>query len=124
MFTWTPKVVKCQIYENGVLLDLKTCSDSELDALVDAIYPLWRTSDSSAIWFDVEVYDKHHMFKEPTRTMEVAAYIKKDYGFPFRKKVSVSNSNYTILVGRKIQIQPKNVLCHKWKEPVEVAFVA
>lgn len=124
MFSWTPKTLKCQIYENGILLDLKSCTDAELQELIDCIFPLWKTSTQSALWFDIDVYEKHHLFKEKTITMEVACFTLNPDSFPARKQVSISAVKYDKMVGRKFSIQPKNTLCHKWKYPVEVAFVA
>jgi hypothetical protein len=121
---WTPKTLKCQIYEDNVLLDLNKCSVGELEAILDCVYPLWKTSEHSAIWFDIDVFEKHHLFKPVTRTIEIGCYVYNQSSFTHRKQVSMSKIHYDHMVGRKIPIQPKNTLCHKWKFPVEIAFVA
>ena len=124
MLNWTPKTLKCQIYENNALLDLRQCTDAELEALVECIYPLWKTSKNSAIWFDVDVFEKYHLFKQPTRTIEVGCYVHNLNSYNPRKQVSISRAHYDRLVGKKFPIQPRNIVFRKWVSPMEVAFVA
>jgi hypothetical protein len=37
---WYPKTLKCQIFEDGQLVDLNTCSDPVLESLADSHYDL------------------------------------------------------------------------------------
>ena len=120
---WWPSTLKCQIYENNQLLDLKSCSKAELHSLTDAIFEYWKTSEQSLRWYDVDVYEKYHLFKQPTISIEVACFIRKPDSYTGRKQVSISKFNTVNPVGRKLKITPKSTLYRKWTEPVEVAFV-
>ena len=120
---WYPKTLKCQIYEDGQLLDLNTCSDPVLESLADSIVKYWKTPVNSAVWFDVEIYEKHYWFKPPKNSIEVVAYIRDINRMSGRKQVSISQLYIDKMVGRKLPIEPEESIMRKWSSNVEVAFV-
>lgn len=120
---WYPKSLKCQIYENGNLLDLNKCGDAELEHLSDAIYPLWRTPVNSAVWFSVEIYEKQHFFKPPSNSIEIEAYIRSLDYISGRQQVSISKLYLDKMVGRKFPIKPDNTYLRTWGDKMEVMFV-
>lgn len=121
---WYPKTLKCQIYENRNLLDLNTCSDSTLENFADAIMIHWRTPDNSAIWFDVEIYEKQYWFKPSKNCLEVVAFKRDTYEISGRKQVDISKLYIDKMVGKKFKIKPKDTIFHTWTENMEVMFVA
>lgn len=123
MIFWTPSVLKCQIYEGSHLLDLNRIHTIVLQELVYSIYPLWKTSPEYSIWFDIEVYEKRSLFKEPTTTIEIQAYIRDINRPSGKKQVSINKANISSRVGRKFVIKPNDTALKRWKHPVEVMFV-
>lgn len=121
---WYPKTLKCQIFEDGQLVDLNTCSDPVLEALADSIMVYWKTPVNSAVWFDVEIYEKHYWFKRPKNSIEVVAYVQDMNKLSGRRQISVSQLYIDKMVWRKLPITPKDVLMRKWSSTLEVAFVA
>lgn len=120
---WYPKTLKCQVYENDELIDLTKCSDSVLENLADAIFPIWKTPVDSYIWFDVEIYEKQYWFRESKNSIEIVAYKHDIYSTTGRKQVSISNLYIEKMVGKKFKIKPENNLFRKWSENTEVAFI-
>lgn len=120
---WYPKTLKCQVYENEQLVDLTSCSDSVLENLADAIFPLWKTPVDSYIWFDVEIYEKQYWFKCPKNSIEIVAYKRDIYSATGRKQVTISNLNIEKMIGKKFQIKPENNVIRKWSENTQVAFI-
>jgi hypothetical protein len=121
---WYPKSLKCQIYENNELVDLNTCSDPCVDNLADAIFVHWRTPTNSAIWFDVQIYEKHYWFRPNKTSIEIEAYKHAPETIAGRKQVDISKLYIDRMVGKKFKIKPENTMFRKWSENVEVAFVA
>ena len=120
---WSPKVLKCQIYEDNVLVDLSKLHGVVLEGLVHAIYPLWRTSPESTIWYGVEVYKRKSIFDFPHIEIDIEAYIRDDTRMFGRRQISINKTNIGNKIGRKIRIQPNDTLIKKWSDNVEVAFV-
>jgi hypothetical protein len=121
---WSPDVLNCQIYENGFLVDLNTLHEVVLGELIDAIYPLWRTSPESSIWYGVQVYEKKSLFKPSSVSIEIEAYVRDVYRMSGKRQISIHKLNLDSKIGRKFQIEPKNTMLKRWSGPVEVAFVA
>jgi hypothetical protein len=120
---WYPKTLKCQVFEDGQLIDLNRCSDSVLESLSDSIVNYWKTPVNSAVWFDIQIYEKHYWFKPPKSSIEVVAYVHDMNKLSGRKQVNVSQLYIDKTVGRKMPISPKDELMRKWSPNVEVAFV-
>lgn len=120
---WYPKTLKCQIFEDGQLVDLNRCSDSVLECIADSIENYWKTPVNSAVWFDIQIYEKHYWFKPPKVSIEVVAYIQDMNKLSGRKQVNVSQLYIDKMVGRKMPISPKDHLLREWSPNVEVAFV-
>lgn len=121
---WYPKTLKCQIYENNELLNLNTCSDATLENFADAIFVHWKTPTNSAIWFDIEIYEKHYWFKPKKNCLEVCAYKRDINSISGRTQVDISKLYIDKMVGKKFKIKPKDTIFHTWTEDMEVAFVA
>lgn len=120
---WSPAVLKCQIYEDNVLVDLSILHGVVLEELVHSIYPLWRTSPDSSIWYGVEVYERKSLFNFPHIEINIEAYIRDDNRMFGRRQISINKTNIGNKIGRKIRIEPKNTMLKKWSDNVEVAFV-
>lgn len=121
---WHPKTLKCQIYDNNEIVDLTKCSDDTLEEIADLCVAHWKTPHNSAIWFDVEIYEKHYWFKPAKNFIEIAAYKFDLNSHDRRIQVDISKLYIDKMLGRKFKITPKNGLIRKWSENVEVAFVA
>lgn len=119
---WYPKTLKCQIYEDGNLIDLNTCSDPILEHLADCIMVHWRTPNNSAIWFDAEIYEKHYWFKPSKNSIEIVSYKLDMDSISRRKQVDVSKLYIDKMIGKKFKIEPEDTIYRKWTN-VEVAFV-
>ena len=120
---WYPKALKCQVYENGNLLDLTTCSDSALENLADAIFVHWKTPDNSFIWFDVEIYEKQYWFRPARNAIEIAAFKRDPYSATGKRQISITKLYIDKMVGKKFKIKPENTSIRKWSDNMEVAFV-
>jgi hypothetical protein len=121
---WYPKTLKCQVFEDGELMDLNTCSDPVLESLADSIMDHWKTPVNSAVCFDVEIYEKHYWFKKPKNSIEIVAYVHDTNQLSGRRQIDISKLYIDKMVGRKLSIQPKDDVMRKWSSTVEVAFVA
>lgn len=119
---WYPKTLKCQIYENNELIDLNKCSDPDLENIADEIVKHWRTPDGSALWFDVEIYEKHYWFKPTKTSIEVCAFLRDPNTMTGRRQISISKLHIDKKIGRKFKISPKESIFRSWKN-TEVAFV-
>ena len=120
---WSPKTLKCQIYDNNVLVDLNSCSDDVLEDLSDAVMVHWKTPDKSAVWFDAEIYEKHHFFKHPTISIDIACYKIDAQTIIKRRQIDISRLYIDKMLGKKFKINPISTLIRKWSDNVEVAFV-
>ena len=120
--TWSPKTLKCQLYEDGCPLDLATIGDPELDNVADEIVKIWKLPDGSSIWFDVEMYEKQYWFKGSKTSLEVICFKRDPNSFYGRTQISISQLYIDKMVGRKFSINPKNTVIRKWNN-LEVAFV-
>lgn len=119
---WNPTVLKTKVYQNGEEISLEKCSDAELESLADAIFHLWKTPTNSAVWFSVEIYERHFFFKRPTVTIEIECY-KRDFGsIDGRYQVSVSKMWQEKMKGRRMIITPKDTLFREWRD-MEVEFI-
>jgi hypothetical protein len=121
---WYPKTLKCQIYDNNELVDLNTCSDPVLENLADSIFVHWKTPTNSALWFDVEIYEKHYWFRPTKNSIEVACYKHEPNSISGRKQMDISKLYIDKMVGKKFKIKPEDTIVRKWNENVEVVFVA
>ena len=120
---WSPDVLKCQIYENGVLVNLNTLHETVLEELVDAIYPLWKTSSNSSIWYGIQVYEKRSLFSSPLTEIDIEAYIRDINRISGKKQVSINRLHVQHKIGKKFKIEPAHTAMKRWNGPVEVAFV-
>ncbi len=120
--SWYPKTLKCQFYENGVLLDLAKVGNAELESLADEVFKFWKMSSGSAVWFDVEIYEKRYWFKPTKVSMEVVCFKINPTMISGKEQVSISKMYVEEKVGKKFKIQPKNTPLCTWIGP-EVAFV-
>lgn len=118
---WNPTILKTKVYQNGDEISLTNCSDADLESLADAIFPLWKTPTNSAVWFSVEIYERHYFFKRPTVSIEIECY-KRDIGaIDGRWQVSISKMWLEKMKGRRITIFPKDTLYREWRD-MEVEF--
>ena len=120
--TWSPKTLKCQIYEGDCPLDLAVVGDPELENIADEIVKLWKLPVGSAICFDVEIYEKQYWFKNSKTSLEVVCFKQDPNIFYGRRQISISNLYIDKMIGKKFPINPKNTVIRKWNN-VEVAFV-
>lgn len=118
---WYPKTLKCEIYENKERVDLNSCGDTELEKLADAIFPIIRSPTNSAVWMDIEIYEKHYWFRPPKNTLEVVAFIAEPY--EGKKQVSVSKLNMDKFLGKGFKIKAENTIMRKWSDDLVVRFV-
>ena len=120
---WYPKSLKCQIYENGVPLDLNMCTDTELEDLADAIIVHWKTPENSAIWFNTAIYEKHSWFKPSKNSIEIECFKFDLYTESRTRQLDISKLYIDKMIGKRFKISPKNTLMRKWLN-AEVMFVA
>lgn len=119
---WSPKTLKCQIYEDDCLLDLATVGDPELEILADEISNIWKLPTGSTISFDLEIYEKQYWFKNSKTSLEVVCFRQDPNVFYGRRQINISKLYIDRMIGKKFPINPKNTVIRKWNN-VEVAFV-
>jgi hypothetical protein len=124
MFTWYPKTLKCQIYDDNKLIDLNKCSDTILENLADSIFVHWKTPINSAIWFDVEIYEKHYWFQPPKNYIEIVCFKLDVNSLSRRKQIDISKLYMDKMFGKRFKITPEDTIYRKWSNNVEVMFVA
>ena len=120
--TWSPKTLKCQLYEDGCPVDLSKVGDPELEDIADEIVKIWKLPVGSSVWFDVEIYEKQYWFKDSKTSLEVVCFKQDPNTFYGITQVSVSNLYIDKMLGKKFQITPKKSIIRKWNN-LEVAFV-
>lgn len=120
---WSPQTLKCQIYDDNKLVDLNQCHDDVLEELADLCLSYWKTPHNSAVWFDVEIYEKHYWSIPPKNFIEICAFKFDLNKHDKRRQVSVSKLYIDKMVGKRFKITPKSGLIRKWSDNVEVAFV-
>ena len=119
---WSPKTLKCQIYEDSCLVDLTNIGEPELEKIADEIVKIWKLPIGSYIWFDVEICEKQYWFKDSKTTLEVVCFKQDPNTIYGRHQINISKLYIDKMLGRKFEITPKNTIIRKWTN-VEVAFV-
>jgi hypothetical protein len=120
--TWSPKTLKCQLYEDDCPVDLANVGDPELENIADEIVKIWKLPTGSSIWFDVEIYEKQNWFKDSKTTLEVVCFKQDPNAFYGRTQISISKLYIDKMLGKKFQINPKSTVIRKWNN-LEVVFV-
>jgi len=117
------KVLKVHVYENDALIDLDSYNDFQLCELRLAIYPLIQTNPSSAVGYDVEIFEcSSFWWKKRKICMEVLCYLKDRNSITGKKSNSIPQSFVEKMCGKKFQIHPENGAFRKWAERVDVIF--
>lgn len=123
LFVKKIRSLNVNVYENGNLMDLHSYNDFQLSELRHAIYPLVQTSPSSAVGYDVEVYDCASFWWKPKKTcIEVLCYLKDHNSISGKRSNSIPRLFAEKMCGKRFTIQPNNGAFRKWADKVEVTF--
>lgn len=121
MLIWNTFNLECLIYENNVLIDIQSCSDSELIELSNAIIKTIFEEDS----ISSETISSESTSSKYTHSVIINLVSSKDDPLFIRKQkqINILKKNGESFLYERLRITPKNTLCHTWKHPVEVLLI-
>lgn len=123
IFSRTPKHLTVHVFQNKEPMNLEKLTDSMLQNLRVAILEHWKTSSTSVLEFDCEVYEVHSWWRRsPPLEIELKAYIRDPTMIVVKKKTRIPQLYLDKMLNRRFTVTPEDTVFQKWKHPVEVEF--
>lgn len=117
------KALHVSVYEDGVQVDIDKYNDLQLAELRHAIYPLIQTNPSSAVGYDVEVYECGSFWWKKRKTcIEVNCYLKTEDSITGKKPNPIPIFFAEKMCGKQFEIRPEEGAFRKWPKKVSVQF--
>lgn len=117
MFGFKKRRLDVRVFENGIQKDLSSYSDTQLSELQKAIYSLLPKSPTSAVIYEVYIYEVFQGLLKPRKTtLEVVALTH------YNKKISVPKHLAEVFTQKRHLISPQATLASRWPEKMEVEF--
>lgn len=123
IFSRTPKYLTAHVYQNREPVNLEKLTDSMLQNLRIAILEQWKTSSSSVLEFECEIYEINSWWRPaPPLQIEIRAYLRDPEMIVGKKNTRIPQLYLDKMLNRRFVITPGDAVFQKWKPPVEVEF--
>ena len=123
IFSRTPKYLTAHVYQNKESVNLEKLTDSMLQNLRIAILEHWKTSSTSVLEFECEVYEINSWWRPaPPLQIEIRAYLRDAEMIVGKKKTRIPQLYLDKMLNRRFLLTPEDTVFQKWKAPVEVEF--